>query len=40
MVKAAQFGNGVGAHCVQALGASTGIPSMQTVLDFIAERTK
>jgi sugar/nucleoside kinase (ribokinase family) len=40
MVKAAQFGNGVGAHCVQALGASTGIPSMQTVLDFIAEKTK
>ena len=40
MVKAAQFGNAVGAHCVQALGASTGIPSMQTVLDFIAERTK
>ena len=40
MVKSAQFGNAVGAHCVQALGASTGIPSMQTVLDFIAERTK
>ena len=40
MVKSAQFGNAVGAHCVLAIGASTGIPSMQTVLDFIAERTK
>ena len=40
MLKSAQFGNAVGAHCVQAIGASTGIPPMQTVLDFIAERTK
>lgn len=40
MVKSAQFGNAVGAHCVQAIGASTGIPSMQTVLNFIAQRTK
>ena len=40
MVTSARFGNAVGAHCVQAIGASTGIPPMQTVLDFIAERTK
>ncbi len=40
MVRSAQFGNAVAAHCIQAIGASTAIPPMQTVLDFIAERTK
>ncbi len=40
MVRSAQFGNAVAAHCIQAIGASTAIPPMQTVLDFIADRTK
>lgn len=39
MVRSAQFGNAVAAHCIQAIGASTAIPRMEDVLTFIQERT-
>lgn len=30
-----RFANAVGTHCIQAVGASTGIPSMEQVLEFM-----
>ena len=30
-----RFANAVGTHCIQAVGASTGIPSMEKVLEFM-----
>ena len=36
MVRCAEFGNAVAAHCIQAIGASTAIPRMEKVLEFIA----
>lgn len=36
--QSAQLGNATGAHCVQQIGATTGIPSLETVEAFIAAR--
>jgi sugar/nucleoside kinase (ribokinase family) len=33
------FANAVGAHCIQAVGASTGIPGMETVLEFMRKNS-
>ncbi|QUI21032.1 carbohydrate kinase family protein [Vallitalea pronyensis] len=36
--KTAQFANAVGAHCVSKVGASSGIPSQEKILQFIKGR--
>lgn len=33
-----RFAAAVGAHCIQQLGATAGIPSSETILDFISQR--
>ena len=35
-----RFANAVGAHCVQAMGATTGIRSYEEIMDFIREQEK
>ena len=35
-----RLANAVGAHCIQAVGASTGIPSLPAVLDFMERHPK
>ena len=35
-----RLANAVGAHCIQAVGASTGIPSLPDVLDFMERHPK
>lgn len=34
----ARLGNAVGAHCVQQIGATTGIPSLDVIEEFLKER--
>lgn len=36
--KSAVFGNAVAAHCITKIGATTGIPNAQAILNFIQER--
>lgn len=40
MTECAVFGNAVGAHCVMAVGASTGIPNHTEIERFIIEKRK
>lgn len=34
--KSGAFANAVGTHCIQAIGASTGIRPMEDILEFMA----
>ena len=34
-----RFASAVSAHCIQQLGATAGIPSSETILNFLSQRT-
>jgi sugar/nucleoside kinase (ribokinase family) len=38
MLESCKTGNAVGAHCVQTVGATTGIPPYETIQKFMKER--
>jgi sugar/nucleoside kinase (ribokinase family) len=37
IARAARFGNATAAHCIQAIGCSTGVPSAERALEFLGE---